>query len=315
MKKGDIAERIARGWDKLSDSYQAHHRISTYDVHYGPLAHGERRLRLLGNVRDPRALEIGCGGGQNAIALARQGATAFGVDPSAKQIEYARRLAKECGMKAKFDIASAEKLSMFRDGYFDLALSSHAFGYVEELNKAYREAYRVLKPSGLFVLCMGNPFYMITAYHLSGNKMESVDDDYLSWPNVEKWHWEYEGQPPVEMNGYSRTLSQMINSLLETGFALERLVEQGVEDMLHMSEKEKAALPYLCRWSEEEFAPARKLPYSLVLKLRKQAPKSARTRFGSSAAQRHRIPQPRGHTHDSGENSSRTLSLDNTRGT
>jgi len=271
MRKREIAKRIARGWNELSESYQANCRISTREVHYGPLTYGERRLKLLGKVRGKRALEIGCGGGQNAIALARQGATAYGVDPSRKQIEYARRLGKECGVKATFEVSPAEDLSIFADSRFDLALSSHAFGYVADLEAAYREAFRVLKSGGLFVLCIGNPFHIILAYYLSGGKLEGVEDDYLSWPSVEKWSWKYEGRPPVQMWGYSRTLSQMINPLLETDFALEKLVEQGVEDVPHMSEKQKAKFPYLCKWNEEEFAVARKIPYSLILKLRKKS--------------------------------------------
>ena len=253
----------------MADAYQRNTTISTEDIHYGPLAYGERRLRLLEGVRGKVALEIGCGGGQNAIALARRGARAYGVDPSRKQIEYARRLSRTCRIDAVFHIAPAEDLSLFRDRQFDLALSSHAFGYVGDLEKGYHEAYRVLKPGSLFVLCIGNPFYNIVSYHLTGNKMEGVEDDYLSWPSVEKWTWEYEDGPSVKMWGYSRTVSQMINPLLEIGFTLERLVEQGAEDVPHMTEKEKADIPYLCKWSEEEFAIARKLPYSLILKLRK----------------------------------------------
>lgn len=44
-------------------------RISLEDVHYGPLSAGESELKLLGNVRGKDILEIGCGGGQNAIVL------------------------------------------------------------------------------------------------------------------------------------------------------------------------------------------------------------------------------------------------------
>jgi len=278
MKEREIARRIADGWNKLTEAYQAHCRISTSEVHYGPLTYGERRLRLLGRVRGKRVLEIGCGGGQNAIALARQGAKAFGVDPSRKQIEYARRLADECGVKATFEVAPAEDLSFFRDDYFDLALSSHAFGYVGDLDRAYREAGRVIKPGGIFVLCIGNPFYLILSYRLSGVKDEGIAEGYLSWPSVEKWTWAYDGGPSVEMWGFARTLSQMINPLMEHGFIVERIVEQGVLDVPRMSEKEKAKIPYLCNWSEEEFALAREIPYSFILKLRKSTANSNKPR-------------------------------------
>ena len=273
MKTRDVAIKISKGWDQLAGAYQAHCRISTHEVHYGPLTYGEKRLKLLGAVRGKRALEIGCGGGQNAIALARQGAKAFGIDPSGKQIEYARRLAEECGVRATFEVAPAEDLSVFRDDRFDIALSSHAFSYVGDLEMAYREARRILKPGGHFVLCIGNPFYLILSYRLSDVKDEGIAKGYLSWPSIEKWTWAYEGGPSVEMWGHARTLSQMVNPLIEHGFILERFVEQGVLDVRHMSEKEKAKIPYLCDWSQEEFALAKEIPYSFILKLRKSIAK------------------------------------------
>ena len=57
------------GWNIISGSYQMKTRISLEDVHYGPLSAGESELKLLGNVRGKDILEIGCGGGQNAIVL------------------------------------------------------------------------------------------------------------------------------------------------------------------------------------------------------------------------------------------------------
>jgi len=151
-----------------------------------------------------------------------------------------------------------------------VALSSHAFGYVSDLKKAYREACRVLKQGGLFVLCEGNPFYGAVADALTEGHGVGEVRDYLSLHGPEKWMWEYEGERSVAMWGYSRTLSQTVNPLMEEGFTLERIVEQGVEDVPHMSEKEKAAIPYLCHWSEKEFALARKLPYSIIMMARKQ---------------------------------------------
>ncbi|KYK38439.1 MAG: hypothetical protein HXS46_07755 [Theionarchaea archaeon] len=46
-----IQSKIIRAWENLSDYYQKSTRISTYDVHYGPLAYGEKKLQLLGDVK------------------------------------------------------------------------------------------------------------------------------------------------------------------------------------------------------------------------------------------------------------------------
>ncbi len=145
-----------RSWNALSAQYQAHTRISTDDVHYGSLAPGERELRLLGEVAGKRVIEIGCGGGQNSIALTKWGATCIGVDPSPAQLDHARRLAREIGVEVHFVEGVAENLSPFPDESFDIVLSSYAFDYVTDLRRAYDEAWRVLVPGGLFVFCLSH---------------------------------------------------------------------------------------------------------------------------------------------------------------
>ena len=64
-------------------------------------------------------------------------------------------------------------------------------------------------------------------------------------------------------------LSQLINPIAESGLILEKMVEQGIEDVASMSEEEKENIPYLCEWNEKEYAVERKLPCTLILKVRK----------------------------------------------
>ena len=67
-------------WDKASEHYQAENRIPTDDVLYGPFSPGESELNLLGDVKNKRILEIGCGGGQSSIAFAKRGAKCTAID-------------------------------------------------------------------------------------------------------------------------------------------------------------------------------------------------------------------------------------------
>ncbi|KYK28908.1 MAG: hypothetical protein AYK19_20475 [Theionarchaea archaeon DG-70-1] len=231
---------IVKAWENLSEYYQKTTQISTYDVHYGPLTYGEKKLKLIGDVKRKRVLEIGCGGGQNTIALARWGADVFGADPSQNQIKHARRLAGQCKVDAAFVTASAEDLT---------------------------EVHRVLKRNSIFVLCLGHPYFHAVGFYLSEDPDEPEIRDYLSWPEVVTWNWECDTKS-IQMWSYNRTLSQIINPLLER-FILEEMVEQGIEDMAVMSEKEKADIPYLCTWNEKEYTVQRKLPSTLILRLRK----------------------------------------------
>lgn len=260
-----IQSEIIKAWENLSDYYQKSTRISTYDVHYGPLAYGEEKLHLLGDVKGKKVLEIGCGGGQNTIALARWGATAYGVDPSYTQILYARRLAAQSNVDATFVTASAEAVP-FKE-HFDIVLSSYAFGYVANIENAYQEVRKILKKNGIFVLCVGHPYFHAVGFYLAEDPDEPEIRNYLSGPEIVTWQWECYHEK-IQMWSYRRTLSQIINPLLKM-FTLEKMVEQGIEDVAAMLDEEKKEIPYLYGGDEKEYCIQRKLPNTLILKLRK----------------------------------------------
>ena len=271
MYDPETIELNRRSWDTIAAQYQAHTRISTDDVHYSPLAPGERELGLLGNVAGKRVVEIGCGGGQNSIALAKWGATCAGVDPSPAQLAHARRLALENGVEVQFIVGVAEDLSAFPDSSFDIALSSYAFDYVTDLRRAYDEVRRVLKPGGLFVFCLSHPWFQATVGHLARDPEHPAPLDYSAWPAVEEWDWTYEDGTTARMRGHLRTLAQIINELIEAGFVLERLVEQNIADVAKASPEELAHLPYVSEFdpASQEYQIMRKLPHTLIIRARK----------------------------------------------
>src|ERR1700728_3347005 len=86
---------IAAAWDRHSAAYQDAARLSTSVAHYGPDIPTEAELRLLGDLKGKKVLELGCGGAQCSIAFAKQGAIAIGVDFSPAQLAHARQLVTE----------------------------------------------------------------------------------------------------------------------------------------------------------------------------------------------------------------------------
>jgi SAM-dependent methyltransferase len=276
MPQHGSIHRNHRSWDVISASYQASTRISTDDIHYGPLAPGERELRLLGDVSGKRVIEIGCGGGQNAIALTRWGATCVGIDPSAAQLAHARKLAREHGVEVRFAIGLAEDLSAFPDGSFDIALSSYAFDYVTDLQRAYRQVWRVLRrpdpvsgrPGGLFVFCLSHPWFQAVGWHLAGDLDAPSVGNYAAWPSVEEWDWAFEDGTTARMCGYLRTVEQIVNDLIATGFALERLVEQSIEDVARASPAQLRRIPYVHHFDpdSQEYRIMLKLPATLIVR-------------------------------------------------
>ena len=272
MFPSDTQERNRQSWNRISSQYQAHRRISTDDVHYGPLAPGERELGLLGDVHGKKILEIGCGGGQNSIALAKWGATCTGLDPSTAQLDYARRLAHAECVTVRFVTGVAEDLGAFAESTFDLVLSSFAFDYVADLQRTYSEVARVLRPGGLFVFCHSHPWFQAVGWYLSGDPDAPEVAEYATWPAIEEWDWSFGDDTTVPMRGHLRPLAQILNQLIEAGFRLERLVEQNYSDIEGASPEDLARLPYLADVDTRsaEYHILRKLPFTLIVQARNE---------------------------------------------
>jgi len=116
-----------------------------------------RRLIELGEWQpDQVALDVATGGGHTALAVAPHVARVMVTDLTPRMLEKAREFLLAQGVtNAQFQVADAELLS-FADGSFDRVTCRIAPHHFPNMALAVREAARVLKPGGLFLLidCM-----------------------------------------------------------------------------------------------------------------------------------------------------------------
>ena len=81
-------------------------------------------LRRLGDFRDQRVLELGCGDGRLTLGIAADTAGVLAFDPDAEAIERARcSLPAELEQRVTYKVASGKELEV-EPGSFDLALFS-----------------------------------------------------------------------------------------------------------------------------------------------------------------------------------------------
>lgn len=126
-------------------------------VSYGADIPREDSLKLLGHVEGKRVLDLGCGAGHNAIALARHGAKVIAVDESADQIAAARAAADKAGVKVELHHAPLAELAFIRADTIDAAVSVFALARVDDLDRVFRQVDRVLRPEHHFVLSVPHP--------------------------------------------------------------------------------------------------------------------------------------------------------------
>ena len=106
---------------------------------------------FLKNCPGKEVLDYCSGNGELSIKLAKMGAFATGIDVSELGVLSARNQAKELGLSsnAQFYKMDAESLE-FEDSSFDFAVCCGVLHHLD-LNKAYKELARVIKPGGKII--------------------------------------------------------------------------------------------------------------------------------------------------------------------
>ncbi len=217
---GGPAPDNRQAWDTISRAYQEEKQISTAQLTYGARCPGEDELHLVGDVSGLHAIVLGCGGGQDCIVLAKQGAQVIGIDLSDKQIEYGRRLADREGVLVTLLQGGVEELRGVDDATQDLALSNHALNYVERIDRAIAEAYRVLRPGAPFVMSLAHPFDAC----LEGTPPYGVTKSY--WQQELDWQWDFpKANVSARLRSWYRPIGEWVSLLTGAGFRVERLLE------------------------------------------------------------------------------------------
>lgn len=103
------------------------------------------------HCRGARALDYACGDGRFSFRMAEAGAEVIGVDISGVSVSAAARESERRGLSAQFMVMDCERLE-FPDNTFDVINVSGVLHHLD-LERAYSEIARVLKPSGS-VLCV-----------------------------------------------------------------------------------------------------------------------------------------------------------------
>jgi len=137
------------------------HWAASYDDDGNPLPVLEGTLveELLGNVSGLEVLDLGCGTGRHAIAMARRGARVTAVDFSEGMLERAKR--KIGDAKVSFQVCDLARSLPFAAATFDLVVCALVVDHIAELEKLFREIRRVCRSSAFVVISTVHPAMLL----------------------------------------------------------------------------------------------------------------------------------------------------------
>ena len=187
-------------------------------------------LAILGDVTGQRACVLGSGDNLAVFALAGMGAEVTSVDISEAQIKVARRRAETLGLDVHFLRADVMEIDELASDHYDIVHTSrHIANWVSDLRAFYRQAVRILKPGGLFLVTEYHPLRRIFK---NGPKRLEVESSYLDRGPLHTKVSEELFDPKageLEQFEYNWTIADFYAAMTEPGCTLVALDEIGDE--------------------------------------------------------------------------------------
>jgi len=195
-------------YEEMAEHYFKYVDTKPFNAYYERPA----TVSMLPDVKGKRVLDAGCAAGWYTKLLLDRGASVIALDFSPNMIEMTKR---RVGNKAKIIRADLnEPLDFIDDESIDVVLSSLTLHYIKNWEVVMSEFNRILKKGGQLVFSVHHPFMDF--------KLSSKENYFLTELLDDEWTT---NKGKVKVQFYRRPLSKIIASVIESGFAIEKLLE------------------------------------------------------------------------------------------
>lgn len=178
---------------------------------------------MMPDLSGKRVLDLGCGFGEHCKRFLELGASqVVGVDISEKMLEVAKK--ENSDPRIRYVHMPIEDIGQLRER-FDVVVSSLALHYVQDFDGAVRDVYSLLDEGGTFVFSQENP---LNTCHSGGDRWTRDEQGNKVHLNLADYGVEGMRESVWFVDNvikYHRTFSTIVNTLIEVGFTIERMIE------------------------------------------------------------------------------------------
>jgi len=241
MTKFDLSKHNARAWDEESIEESQWCTPVSKEVISSAMK-GEIKLKLtpkkyvpkswLKGIKGKDVLCLGSGGGQQAPILAAAGANVISFDISQEQLNKDLFVANRDKLRLQIIRGDMSDLSVFENESFDLIINAVSDIFVRDINKVWKECYRVLKPGGELFSGMMNPSFFLFDHaeaQQSGNLTAKYKIPYSDFSSISKKKRQKmidAGVPLV----FGHSLQTLIGGQTKAGFSIIDLYDDWWSD-------------------------------------------------------------------------------------
>ncbi len=133
-----FSELASRWWDPDSE-FRPLHQINPLRLGY---------IEQHGKVAGLKAIDVGCGGGILAEAMAARGAEVTGIDLGEKALSVARLHALDSGQEIDYQMIAAEEMAEAHPGEYDLVTCLEMLEHVPDPASIVEACAKLVRPGG-----------------------------------------------------------------------------------------------------------------------------------------------------------------------
>jgi len=133
-----FSELAHRWWDPTSE-FRPLHEINPLRLEW---------INALVPLAGKRVLDVGCGGGILAEAIAKKGANIKGIDLSEKALKVAELHSLESGVQVNYELIAAEALAAREAGQYDVVTCMEMLEHVPDPSAIVQACATLVKPGG-----------------------------------------------------------------------------------------------------------------------------------------------------------------------